>query len=252
MRRWFYGSLGGHVVALGVAAILSTAFQQSAAPSAEFMTIDLAQLEIPRPNEVEQPEPIPEPPAEVEVPTPETQPEQPENLPEPEIVEDVVPPEPDLPPEPKPDPKPKTPEPEEALDLPEPEAIQRREAPAESAPSPEESPEQALDSETTVKMRAPEGMVDFYYKTLTGKISRRWRVDRRSARGRRETQTVISFTIDPTGNLDRLEIKQSCGNSVFDRKCLYAVKEASPLPKPPRSYLSAGSLPIELEFTYLQ
>jgi len=251
VRRWFYGSLGGHVVALGVAAILSTAFQQSAAPSAEFMTIDLAQLEIPRPNEVEQPEPIPEPPAEVEVPTPETQPEQPENLPEPEIVEDVVPPEPDLPPEPKPDPKPKTPEPEEALDLPEPEQIQRRETPPPTEVA-DESPAEALDEGTSMRMRAPEGMVDYYYATLRRKIARQWRPDQRSARGRRDVETIISFRVGRVGEILDAEILQSSGFSVFDRQCLRAVMSANPLPKPPSSYLHAGSLPIELIFGYNQ
>jgi len=243
------GSVIGHfVLVLGLSALSS--LKSEAQVFGEIIQVDLQSLELPK--ETVANEPPPPEPEEIPIEQPEEAPELPESLPEPEIVPDPVPPSPELPPEPVVEEKKPDPIEEPLPDLPEPEEIKPsvpETKPELSEPVSDESEIEALDAETSVRMRAPEGMVDYYFGIMSSKIARRWSPPRSSARGRRGVEAVISFRVGAGGNILDVAVSQSSGLSHFDRLCERAVLAANPLPKPPSRYLQAGSLPIELTFS---
>jgi len=247
----------GHVGFLSLCVLLAS-FITPKAPALDVIRVDLAQLELPR--EVEKPKPKPEAPK----PEPEPEPEPPAppvesarkvpdltpdslKTPEPEIAKELKTPEPEIPPRQEPA-KPK-PKPAEPVDLPEPDAVKPAEQESAANPVDETAPE-AISDDTSMRMRAPEGMSDYYFALLRRKIARRWDPDQASTRGRRGVETTIRFRVGNAGQIFDAEILSGSGLSVFDRKCLAAVLAANPLPVPPAQYVQSGSLPIELIFTY--
>jgi TonB family protein len=249
MRPWIVGSVVGHIVLLfGLSAL--TSLQSEAQVFGEIILVDLQMLELPEAEVVE--EPPPKQPDEIPVELPDVEPELPAALPEPVIARDPVPPTPEMPPEPKVETKKPEPIEDPLPDLPEPQEVRpetRTAAPELSDPPAEESAREALDAATSMRMRAPEGMVDYYYGILRSKIARRWNPSNASARGRRGVEAVISFRVGAGGGILDVTVLESSGLSHFDRLCERAVLAADPLPKPPARYLQAGSLPIELIFS---
>jgi TonB family protein len=249
MRPWIVGSVVGHIILLfGMSAL--TSLESEAQVFGDIIQVDLQTLELPEEQAVL--EPPPEEPEEIPIDLPEPEPELPSSLPETEIARDLVPPTPEMPPEPKVEERKTEPVEDPLPDLPEPEEVrpEARDTPPEvSDPPAEESAKEALDAETSMRMRAPEGMVDYYYGILRSKIARRWNPSSSSARGRRGVEAVISFRVGAGGSILDVTVIESSGLSHFDRLCERAVLAADPLPKPPARYLQAGSLPIELIFS---
>jgi protein TonB len=229
------------VILLG--SLLASLFS-TAAPALEVMRVDLTQLDLAAPQQTS-PAPI-TPPRETPREAPPLPPEQLVE-PEPAIAQQPEAPRPKLPPveEQKPEPGPKTsPEPvPPAQENSEPAAAQPEAAVDETAP-------QSISEGTSMRMRAPQGVADYYFALLSRKISRRWETTQASGRGRREVETVIRFRVGPSGEIFDVEVASSSGLSVFDRQCLAAVQSANPLPAPPVQYVRGGNLPIELTFTF--
>ena len=265
MRNYLVVSTVGHVAFLVGMAVLSLLIGEEA-PAFETVSVSLTAVELPSredstpppaPEPEVAPEVIPELPPAAPVETPDLEPERPADIPEPVIEHELVPPTPELPPEPKPVEEKITP-PVEEFDLPEPDAVKPTpvEAPVESVEPQLEDPVTPaleavpLDANTTLHSKSTEGITDYYYAVIKAKISRRWDPTRSSTRGSRESMAVISFKISASGAILDADITESSRLSVFDRQCLRAVLNASPLPAPPRSYVQAGSLPIEFVFTY--
>ena len=244
MRVWIVASLFGHLAVILLGTILASLFS-SATPALEVIRVDLTQLDLPSPQQVEAP-PI-TPPKEAEREAPPLPPEE-SQQPEPEVAKRLEPPTPELPPAPKEETKPK-PKPELAKTLPD-SSERSRTAVPQTTPAVAETAPQSISDGTSMRMRAPEGVADYYFSLLSRKISRRWETTQSSGRGRREVETVIRFRVGQTGEIFDAEVASSSGLSVFDRQCLAAVQAANPLPAPPAQYARGGSLPIELTFTF--
>jgi TonB family protein len=251
MRPWIAGSVVGHIIVLfGLSALSS--FKSEAQDFGDIIRVDLQTLELPVETVVEEPPPEPE---EIPIEQPEAEPELPESLPEPEIVPDPVPPTPEMPPEPEVEEEEPDPIEEPLPDLPEPEEIRPEsvEPPPElSDPLGEETGEAQTPVEPEVIMSETAGMPDYYRGIVQRKLGQRWDPPASSARGRRGVEAVISFRLGPNGNILDARVLKSSGLSHIDRLALRAVLAADPLPKPPSSYLQAGSLPVESTFSLSQ
>jgi TonB family protein len=226
-------------------AAIASSFFSASTPALEVMRVDLTQLDLPAPEQAKAP---PVTPPKESAPKSQSLPPEEMPQPEPEIAEQLVPPTPKLPPAPKeetPKPKPETkPQPKEA------ESVPSSGEPASASDAVSETAPQSISEGTSMKMRAHEGVADYYFALLSRKISRRWEITQASMRGRRGVEAVVRFRVGSAGEIQDAEIARGSGLSVFDRQCLAAVIAANPLPAPPVQYLRSGSLPIELTFTF--
>ena len=250
MRNYVIGSVVGHVVVVLLGHWISLSSEVSM-PDLETVRVSLAQLPEQAPPEVPEPPPLPADPEEVAYEAPQAQPETtPDVAAEPEP--DLVPPEPDLPPEPEPEPEPEPPEPDPIVpdELPEPEPVVpvKEPEPAESAEPRTETPLEAVTPEASVQMSAPEGVDDHYLAMVQRTIGRRWEPTAAMARGRRDVKTVVGFRIGPAGEVMFAEVVTSSGLSVFDRQALRAVLSANPVPKPPPRFARSG---LNIRFTFI-
>ena len=260
-----------HLVILVGGTLVSTAFLQ-APPELQVIQVDLTQLAPPAPEptpqpavpEVEQPAPEETAPLPEPVPVPPPDPrfrppiEADEAPPEdPQETEPVLrPPEPDLPRVPKPvEPEPE-PEPvlEEDVDFLDPEDVAPRAKPEETSPKEASSPPatapepEELGAGASVQASSTEGVEDSYLRLVQQKIGRRWEVLPAYARGRSNVRAVVSFRIGADGSVSDPATAVSSGLGVFDRQALRAVLDASPLPRPPARFGSAG---IQINFSFV-
>ncbi len=258
MRNYIVGSVVGHALAIALGGWVAS-YTSAATPLAPVMKVDLTQLDLPSlPNE---PEPLPEAPAEPEAPAPELVPETIPPDPEPEV--EIAPPDPELPPEPKPlepEPEPERPpveelpDPEEVKPDPKPEKPKQPETPErteEALPEPAKGPEpERVSSLASVQAASSdEGVDDYFLVLVQRKIARRWDPTQASARGRQGVTAVVKFRVGPGGEIIAPELETSSGLSVFDRQALGAIMAANPLPAPPPRFRKSG-LNIRFSFVY--
>lgn len=85
----------------------------------------------------------------------------------------------------------------------------------------------------------------YYTNTLVKKIGRSWQWSTEFGK----LKTIVYFKILRTGQLDKVEIKESSGNKIFDDQALRAIKLSSPFPPLPEGY-SENDLGVYFEFTY--
>ena len=86
----------------------------------------------------------------------------------------------------------------------------------------------------------------YYLAAVQRKITERW--EGRAQPGR---QPVAVFEIARNGQVSKLAIEKSSGNSYYDQQALRAITEASPLPPLPPEF-SEPSLRIHLGFNFTQ
>lgn len=257
MRSYVYASLAAHLVATLLWGVLSMALREPLQP-VEVIQVDLATLPVVEPPKEEpkpQPKPIPKPPVvEESKPEPARIPPEPKQLsdtrPEPELAEqaevedslpeEIVPPDPDLPPPPVHE----KPKPSEDLDFLEPEDV----APAVTEEMPVEETTPAPDAVPVptagVQVEKQEGLPDYYLALMQNKINRRWEPSAARTRGGAQALCMIRFRVSRAGEILEPSVVESSGFSVFDREALSAVIAASPLPTPP-----AGSRVTEVPIT---
>ena len=250
-RRWLVGSLAGHVGITIMFSALGAAFL-SPPPPLQVLRVNLQSVEmaaqetpvLPEPEPVveKEPDPAPEPPAEVLAPAPEVVPDRDSGPPE-EITASPEPEAPDfeLPREARTVPD------ADDLDFLEPAAVQ---AAAPDTPPPVAAPDpEEVAVGATVQATAAEGIDDTYLKLVQQKIGRRWRPTDAATRGLREVSCVVSFRIGPGGEVIAPTVTASSGLSVFDRRALAAVERSAPLPPPPTRFGKYG-LEIDFRFNY--
>lgn len=249
MRNYLLGSIAGHVLVLLLSSWISMSTQ--AAPEFDTIRVDLAQLDLPEYQAEEKASrpPVPDPPSEVAATPPETPPETTPDVSEPEPEVDLVPPDPELPREPEPPPAEPEPVVQEALDLPEPEAVKPESPPAAPEEDMVETELEEINEAASVQMSAPQGVDDYYLALVQRKIGRRWEPTEASARGQRDVRAVVTFRIGPGGEILTPSVTESSGLSVFDRQALRAVMSSAPLPTPPPRFRRSG-LNIRFAFIY--
>jgi protein TonB len=84
----------------------------------------------------------------------------------------------------------------------------------------------------------------YYVQRMLALIESRWYKPVAPA----ETRAVVRFTIYRDGQVSRIELETSSGNSSFDRAALRALYAANPLPPLPPAY-SKPSLTVHLTFS---
>lgn len=252
MRSYVYASLAVHLTATLLWGAVTVLLREPLEPL-QVIQVDLATLPVVQPPEEEpapqvRPEPVQIPP---EPETVEDRRPDPEEAaieePEPTPVEEIVPPDPDLPPAPEPEPEPEPQQPDEDVDFLEPDEVsaQAQESPpAEAEPQPESS---APVPTAGVQIERQEGMPDYYLALMQNKINRRWDPSAARTRGGAQALCLIRFRVTRAGEILEPRVLESSGFSVFDREALSAVIAASPLPPPPPES-RVPDLPITVRF----
>jgi TonB family protein len=64
-------------------------------------------------------------------------------------------------------------------------------------------------------------------------VKRSWILE--PAAKRQVVQTLVAVTLDATGNVLEVELRERSGNASFDASVVRAIEKATPLPPPPES-----------------
>jgi periplasmic protein TonB len=242
---------------------VNTEEEQIAPDAADAEEIESDQTE---PVEEAQPEPPPEPveqPPEVadlpEPPPPEPVIEEPAPEPEPEIAEPL----PEPPPEPveeidpieqqitaalenvevplpivRPPPPPEKPAPKKAEQRKQPQAQKER---AQAKAQVRQSDRNAASQTSNSAASAPSVSPTRWMTRVRAKIAR----NARRCPGGDKGVVAVSFTFDGGGNIGRVSVAQSSGNSSIDEYVASAVRRASPIPAPPSGVASFLTQAVE-------
>ncbi len=233
---------------------------------------DMADAEAAKGEEkpVEEPEPLPPEPVEPPPPEPEQVVEEP--TPEPPPPQEVAEPLPEPPPEPVEEPDPLEQQMTEALENVEvPLPVTRPPPPppkkeVAEKPEPKKKVERAKPRQQAAQKEAAQAKAQVQQsnktaasQTSTGSLfsssvsPARWmtRVRAKIARNARRCPNngkgvvTISFSFDGGGNINRVAVARSSGDSAIDNYVASAVRRASPLPEPPAGVASSLTQPVE-------
>lgn len=180
---------------------------------------------------------------------PQPTPQQPVVEPEPEPIPEVV----------------EAPEPALAIVKPKPQVKPRPQPPKPKVePQAAPAPKAASQTQAAAPLRAPvqqqtsQGKIDreraLWMAKLQAYLSKRLHYPDRERRFNRpgsKHALLLSFTIDSRGRILASEVKQSTARSSFDRDVQRQLRQASPVPPPPKKVLASGSMSIDypLNFT---
>jgi TonB family protein len=84
----------------------------------------------------------------------------------------------------------------------------------------------------------------YYYQAIRERIKRQWTF----YGGNSELTTVVTFSIDPNGNVTATRIVRSSNDRAFDNSVVRAIRSAAPFPPPPEKYREQFQLGIEAVF----
>lgn len=238
---------------------INTEEEQISTDVADSAQVDSEQTE---PVEEAQPEPTPEPtPDPVEPPPPEVVETPPPEPPEPEVVEKL----PEPPPEPIEEPDPIEEQMTAALDNVEvPLPVVRPPPPPEPKKEPVKKVERKKQQQAQKEMAQAKAQVEqsdrnAATQSATGSVSTpnvspaRWmtRVRAKIARNARRCPggdrgvVAVSFSFDGGGNIGRVSVARSSGNSEIDSYVTSAIRKASPIPAPPAGVASTLTQSVE-------
>lgn len=208
--------------------------------------------------EIEPPPPMPEPvidPPPVE-PPPEPEPE-PVALPEPEIRLPEIPELPDpaavlAPPPPKPPEKPKVVEKPKPKPKPKPRVVERKPPPerkrAERAAAPPPAPQRASAPNPPAPGTAAQSAVST--ASWRGSLIAHLNRHKRFPGGASPGTVQIAFTIDRSGRVLSASLARSSGDPALDQEAVAMIRRASPVPAPPAGIGGGGAVSLAVPIRY--
>jgi TonB family protein len=129
-------------------------------------------------------------------------------------------------------------------------------APAENDARPdpshhEETPPEARGAgrEDSVTLGGEESRYNTYLSHIRRKIEQRWSYPPKAVTAKKETKTVIRFTIDANGTLSGVSVATASGNPVLDEGTLAAIQAAAPYAPLPKDF-NLERLHITATFNY--